>query len=78
MKRVAKFLREEPCPDCGGSRLSEKARAPRVRGSSLDEACRKTLAELQKWVRGVPVSLPEEMRPMAESICGSFFPLRNG
>lgn len=73
MKRVAKFLREEPCPDCGGSRLSEAARAPRVRGISLDEVCRKTLAELMEWVRGVPASLPEEMRPMAESICESFF-----
>ena len=73
MKRVAKFLREEPCPDCGGSRLSEKARMPLVRGISLDEVCRKPLAGLVEWVRGVPASLPEEMRPMAESICDSFF-----
>lgn len=73
MKRVAKFLREEECPDCGGSRLSEKARAPRLRGISLADACRKTLAELMEWVRGVPASLPEEMRPMAASICDSFF-----
>ena len=73
MKRVAKFLREEECPDCGGSRLSEQARAPRVRGISLADACRKPLAELVKWVHGIPDSLPEEMRPMAESICDSFF-----
>lgn len=73
MKRVARFLREEPCPDCGGSRLSEAARAPRVRGISLDEVCRKPLSELVEWVRAVPDSLPEEMRKMAESICDSFF-----
>ena len=73
MKRVAKFLREEECPDCGGSRLSEQARAPKLRGISLADACRKPLAELIEWVRGVPGSLPEEMRPMAESICDSFF-----
>lgn len=72
MKRVEKFLKEEICPDCGGSRLSERARAPRLRGISLDEACRMTLEELVKWVAGVPDSLPEEMRPMAESICESF------
>ena len=72
MKRVEKFLKEDICPDCGGTRLSEAARAPRLRGIGLDEACRMTLTELTKWVDGVPASLPEEMRPMAASICQSF------
>ena len=72
MKRVEKFLRQEPCPDCGGTRLSDAARAPRLRGISLAEACEMTLTELVEWVRGVPASLPEEMRPMAESICEAF------
>ena len=72
MKRVEKFLKEETCPECGGSRLSDRARAPKLRGISLDEACRMTLGELVEWVAGVPESLPEEMRPMAECICESF------
>ena len=72
MKRVEKFLKEEVCPDCGGTRLSEAARAPRLQGISLDEACRMTLSDLTEWVTEVPGSLPEEMRPMAESICESF------
>ena len=72
MKRVEKFLREELCPDCGGTRLSDTARAPKLRGLSLDEVCRMPLNELCDWVHGVPPSLPEEMRPMAESICASF------
>ena len=72
MKRVEKFLKEDICPECGGTRLSEAARAPRLRGISLDEACRMTLKDLVEWVGGVPASLPEEMRPMAESICESF------
>ena len=72
MKRVEKFLKEDLCPDCGGTRLSEAARAPRLRGIGLDAACRMTLADLDRWVDGVPASLPEEMRPMAESICASF------
>ena len=72
MKRVEKFLKEETCPECGGSRLSDWARAPKLRGISLDEACRMTLGELVEWVAGVPESLPEEMRPMAERICESF------
>lgn len=73
MKRVARFLREDICSDCGGSRLSEAARAPKLRGISLDEVCRLPLAELIEWVKGVPESLPEEMRTMAQNICASFF-----
>ena len=72
MKRVEKFLKEDVCPDCGGTRLSEAARAPKLRGIGLDEACRMTLDELCAWVAGVPASLPDVMRPMAQSICESF------
>ena len=72
MKRVEKFLKVGVCPDCHGTRLSEEARAPRVRGISLDQACEMTLSDLIVWVKGVPESLPEELRPMAESICASF------
>ena len=72
MKRVEKFLKKRLCPDCGGTRLSERARAPKLRGISLDEACRMPLSDLTEWVRGVPDSLPEEMRPMAREICDSF------
>lgn len=72
MKRVEKFLKQETCPNCGGSRLSDAARAPHLRGIGLDEACRITLTELTGWVNGVPGTLPPEMRPMAASICESF------
>ena len=72
MKRVEKFLRQDTCTDCGGTRLSDAARAPRLQGISLDEACRMSLSDLAVWVDGVPDSLPEEMRPMAVSICESF------
>ena len=72
MKRVEKFLKEDTCPDCHGSRLSEKARAPKLCGISLDEACTMTLSEITPWVRNVPQSLPAEMKPMAERIAESF------
>ena len=72
MKRVEKFLRQETCPDCGGTRLSDAARAPLVRGINLAEACEMTLSALVEWVRGVPDTLPEEMRPMAKNICDAF------
>ena len=72
MKRIERFLAEGTCPDCGGTRLSEASRAPRLRGIGLDQATAMTLSDLIPWVKGVPDSLPEPMRPMARNICESF------
>lgn len=72
MKRVEKFLKEDVCPDCHGTRLSAAARAPKLLGISLAEACEMTLSQLVEWVQRVPKSLPEAMRPMAERICEAF------
>ena len=72
MKRVEKFLKEDICPECGGTRLSEEARAPRLMGISLAKACEMTLKDSVEWVKRVPGSLPEEMRPMAKNICESY------
>ena len=72
MKRVEKFLKEDVCPDCHGTRLSEEARAPKLMGISLADACRMTLKESIAWVKRVPEALPEEMRNMAETICESY------
>lgn len=72
MKRVEKFLKEDVCPDCGGCRLSDRARLPRLRGIGLDKACAMPLSDLVEWVGGVPAVLSAEMRPMADSICDSF------
>ena len=72
MKRVEKFLKEDICPDCHGTRLSVAARAPKLLGISLAEACQMTLVQLVSWVQRVPESLPQAMRPMAERICEAF------
>ena len=72
LKRVARFLMEGPCEDCGGTRLSEAARAPRVAGIGLAEANAMTLSDLMSWAAAVPATLPREMRPMAEAVCASF------
>ncbi|MDO5486197.1 MAG: excinuclease ABC subunit UvrA [Sarcina sp.] len=72
MKRVEKFLKEEICPECHGTRLSEAARAPRLMGISLDQACEMTLKDSVEWVKKVPASLPEKMHPMAKNICESY------
>ena len=72
MKRVEKFLHESACPECGGTRLSAKVRSTTLAGKNLAEATAMTLADLIPWVQSVPETLPEEMRPMAESIIQSF------
>lgn len=72
MKKVERFLKQDICPDCHGTRLSKRARAPKIMGMSLDEVCQMTLEESIEWVHKVPSSLPEEMRPMAKSICDSY------
>ena len=72
MKRVEKFLKEDVCPECRGTRLSEEARAPKLMGISLDQACEMTLKDSVEWVKQVPDSLPEKMRPMARNICESY------
>jgi len=72
MKRVEKFLKQDICPDCHGTRLSEKARTPKLMRLTLDKVCEMTLSDVVEWVKKVPQSLPKEMVPMAESICDSF------
>jgi excinuclease ABC subunit A len=68
LKRVARYLIEAPCPDCGGTRLSDAARAPLVDGINLAQATAKTLDELAEWLPQVPSKVPEDMRPMAQNI----------
>ena len=77
MKRVEKFLRQDVCPDCNGSRLSEEARYPKLLGITLDKACEKTLEDIVAWVKKVPESMPNEMKTMANSIVDSFLSVAN-
>ena len=68
LARVAKFLREDVCPDCGGTRLSAAARGPVIDGMTLGDATRMTLDELAAWAPDVPALMPEELQPMAQAI----------
>ena len=72
MKRVERFLKTDVCPECRGTRLSDAARGPLIMGLSLADVCKLTLRQAVEWVKTVPASLPEEMRPMADGICASF------
>lgn len=72
MKRVEKFLKCDVCPCCHGTRLSEKARWPRIDGIGLDKATEQTLTDAMNWVKNVPSTLPEEMQKMANAISETF------
>lgn len=72
MKRVEKFLKQEPCPDCGGTRLNSRARSTLLRGKNLAQVTAMDLAGLISWVEAVPPLMPEELQDMAQSICGQF------
>ncbi|BDF69699.1 excinuclease ABC subunit A [Oscillospiraceae bacterium] len=72
MKRVEKFLKQDLCPDCHGTRLNERARSALLCGKTLAEATAMTLDALIPWVRAIPASMPGELRELAESICGQF------
>lgn len=73
MKRVEKFLKQDICPECHGTRLSNEALAPLIGGINLAQACEMTLSQLDEWVKSIPAWLPEDMRPMCESISQSYF-----
>ena len=72
MKRVEKFLKTDICPACGGTRLNERARLPKLAGMSLDETCKMSLYDLIFHINKIPDTLPNEMRPMAKNIAESF------
>ena len=68
LARLAKFLKEDVCPDCGGSRLSAKARSSLIDGKNLAQVSAMTLDELAGWVEKVPALMPADMKAMAQSI----------
>jgi excinuclease UvrABC ATPase subunit len=41
------------CPECGGSRLGEAARASQIRGINIADACAMQISDLAEWVRGL-------------------------
>ncbi|MBB6032660.1 hypothetical protein [Phytomonospora endophytica] len=70
--RVGRFLCVRTCSDCGGTRLSERARSTTVDGVGLAEATAKTLAELAEWVPKVVAELPGDMERMGRTITAQF------
>ena len=41
------------CPMCGGTRLNESARTPKIKGKDIGEACQMQVSDLAAWVRTI-------------------------
>ena len=43
------------CPECGGTRLAEKARSSKIEGINIADACAMQISDLALWVGGLDV-----------------------
>jgi excinuclease ABC subunit A len=68
LARVSRFITPKVCPTCRGTRLSERARAPRVAGVDLAEATAQTLDEIVAWAPEAVAGLPGEMQSMGRDL----------
>ncbi|WP_415853866.1 ATP-binding cassette domain-containing protein [Sinomonas sp. G460-2] len=50
VERLATFA---PCPECGGTRLSEGARTSKIKGLTIADACSMQITDLAEWIRGL-------------------------
>ncbi|WP_422933106.1 ATP-binding cassette domain-containing protein [Sinomonas sp. P47F7] len=50
VERLATFA---PCPECGGTRLSEGARTSKIKGVTIADACSMQITDLAEWIRGL-------------------------
>lgn len=68
LARVAKYLTEDTCPDCGGTRFSKSVRSVLIDGVSIADVCKLSLDDLADWIATVPQICPNVVRAMAQTI----------
>lgn len=68
VNRVDKFIHTGTCPSCHGTRLSERASAPRVTGINLAGATAMSLDDVIAWSTTVVAAVPADLRSMANAI----------
>ncbi len=52
-REIEKYIREMPCPVCGGKRLKSEALAVRIGGKNIYEVCSMSVSDLAKFLGGV-------------------------
>ena len=50
---VERAVTFQPCPECGGTRLSAAARSSRISGASIADVCALQISDLARWVRSL-------------------------
>ncbi|MDD7581802.1 excinuclease ABC subunit UvrA [Corynebacterium sp. 32222D000AT] len=68
LAKVNRFLKEDICPDCQGTRLSPAARQPRIGERNLADVTAMSLDDVLAWAQGVPAEVPQEMQDMAGAL----------
>lgn len=68
LARVAKYLTEDTCSDCGGTRFSKSVRSVLIGNLSIAAVCKFSLDDLADWVATVPQICPNVVRAMAQTI----------
>ncbi|MEY9854614.1 excinuclease ABC A subunit [Catenulispora sp. GAS73] len=53
VERAVRFM---ACPECGGTRLNEKARSSKIGGITIADACAMQISDLADWVRSLDAS----------------------
>ena len=72
MSRVSKFLKEDVCPECNGSRINKRANSTLLGGKTLSEVCDMSLRNLNIWLPKVVNELNPEVRQMGINILEEF------
>ena len=72
MSRVSKFLKEEICPECNGSRINKKANSTLLGGKNLSQVCEMSLRDLTIWLPKIVNELNDEVKQMGKNILEEF------
>ena len=72
MSRVSKFLKEDVCPECNGSRINKRANSTLFGGKNLSEVCQMSLIDLTVWLPKTIDALNDEVRQMGKNILEEF------
>jgi len=69
VERAASFA---PCPECGGSRLSQAARSVEIAGISIADACAMQVSDLAEWIAGLDEPSMSPLLGSLRQVLGSF------
>ncbi|RMH05341.1 MAG: excinuclease ABC subunit UvrA [Aquificota bacterium] len=67
-EEIGEFIKEKPCPECGGSRLRPEALAVLIDGKSIWDVCRMPIRECLEFFKRLPEKLSGKDLVVAERL----------